>query len=181
MERTRAPVFYDARAAAWSGLLSGLIAGAVLALVLMIQAILQGASPWAGTRAIAAIFLGRDAMGEGFALVPVLVGSAAHFGLSLAFGLAFGLVAYPWQRATVLWASAVWGLMVYAFMAFLALPQAAPQMVAVELSFWQAFLHLVFGLVIGLSYEPLRFRLAKRRQVTPERVPPPGVPQPVSP
>jgi uncharacterized membrane protein YagU involved in acid resistance len=185
MERRR-PVGYDATAAAGAGLLAGLISGAVLSVLMVIQQLATGVSPWAGLRMIAATVIGAKAMGTGFALWPVLVGTAVHFALSAAFGLGFGLVAYRWDRATVLWSSVVWGLLVYSFMVFIALPVVNPEMVPAEISFIAALQHVLFGFVIGLGFEALRFRLGERQVLPAERMvrPPttttsPTTPQPV--
>lgn len=154
----RRPAHYDANAAAFAGFFAGFIAGAVLGAILMLKDLAVGHPAWGGLRGVGAIFLGRSAAGDRFETVSMALGLAAHFGLSLAFGLAFGLVAFCWQRATVVWASAVWGLLVYSFMAFVALPQVSPAMALGELSFLSVTLHLAFGVVLGASYEALRFR-----------------------
>lgn len=154
----RRPPHYDANAAALAGLLAGLIAGIALGVIQLLLRIAAGQPAWAGLRGLGAIFIGPWAIGTRFDAVSVGLGLAAHIGLSLAFGLAFGLVAFGWQRATVVWASALWGLLVYAFMAFVALPVVSPPMAVGEVNFLAVTLHLAFGVVLGAAFEPLRFR-----------------------
>jgi hypothetical protein len=154
----RRPRWYDAQAAAAAGLLAGLIAGGVLALLLGAMSLFAGRGALTGLRVVATTFMGPAAFSPARTWTAVLEGLMAHFGLSLAFGLAFGLAAYGWQRATVVWASVVWGLLVYSFMVFLALPVANPLLARGEVGFVPLFVHLLFGVIIGICFEILRFR-----------------------
>lgn len=146
----RRPRRYDANAAALAGLLAGLIAGAAMAIALVAGGAIRHIPPAIWPRLVAVAFRRRGS--------PILVGIGAHLGLSLAFGLGFGLCAYRWQRATVLWAGALYGILVYAFMLLIALPVVNPRLVMVARGGWTALAHLGFGVVLGACFEVLRFR-----------------------
>jgi hypothetical protein len=154
----RRPPHYDANAAAAAGLLAGLAAGALLLTARVLLAVAAGRGPSQELADVAAIFLAPPALEPPLHAAATGVALAAHLGLASAFGLAFGLVAFGWQRATVIWAGVVWGCLVYAFMAFLALPVVSPSLARREIGFAPALLHVAFGVVIALSFEALRFR-----------------------
>ncbi len=153
----RHPAHYDANAAAWAGLGAGFCAGALLLAVRALAVTASGVPARFDALRVAAIFLGPSVLGRPLA-ASAAIALGAHLGLSLAFGLAFGLVAFGWQRATVIWAGLLWGLLVYAFMAFVALPTVSPLLGRSLIGFLPALLHLAFGGVVGLAFEPLRFR-----------------------
>lgn len=154
----RRPARYDASAAASSGMLAGLLAGVGMGLLTLLLEMLRGSYAWDAIRLYAAAFLPAAPLGRGFAVETVFLVVAAHLGLCLAFGLAFGLVAYRAPRATLLWSSLVYGLLVYAFMAFVALPTANPALASRLVGFVPALGHAAFGVVLGTSFESLRFR-----------------------
>jgi hypothetical protein len=146
----RHPARYDANAAAVAGMASGLLAGIAMAIVFVAVGAIRHIPPSIWPRLVAASFRRHNS--------PILVGIAGHLGLSLAFGLAFGLVTYCWQRATVLWAGALYGVLVYAFMLLEALPVVNPRLVLVARGLSAALANLGFGLLTGALFEILRFR-----------------------
>lgn len=148
-----------------AAVLGGLVAGFVfIVLEMVLVATVQGDSPWAPPRMIAAI-----AMGEGVLPPPatfdagiVLVAMIVHFALSVLFGFLFALVHSMWlsSQAASAAAGTIFGLLIYVidFYGFTALfPWFAMARGMISI-----VAHAVFGLVLGLAYHRLAGRSEAR-------------------
>ena len=143
--------------------IAGLAAGAVLMVLELFWALLlAGTSPWSTARLIAAIVLGRDALGPGTAFSLMIVGTAlaVHYVLGLLYGVVLGSVMAPFHldssAAMALLAGLLFGLLLYA-VNFYGMVRFFP---------WFAELrgpvaaggHLLFGLCTALLYWKLERR-----------------------
>ena len=144
----------DWRAAVWAGIIAGLVF--MVLEMLLVQFVSEG-NMWGPPRMIAAIVMGSGALPPpatfeaGVFIVAVIV----HFGLSLIYAFIFAWIVGQWQIGMTVAAISglVFGLAIYAvnFYGFTAVfPWFA------EARNWITILaHAVFGLTLGMIYEPL--------------------------
>lgn len=144
----------DWKAAIWAGIIAGLVF--MILEMLLVQLVGEG-SMWGPPRMMAAIVMGREVLpppatfDAGVFIVAMLV----HFVLSLVYALIFAAIVSRWPMPTTGAAigGLVFGLVIYAvnFYGFTVLfPWFA------EARNWITILaHAIFGLTLGLVYEPL--------------------------
>jgi uncharacterized membrane protein YagU involved in acid resistance len=140
-----------------AGALAGVIAGAVFMMMEMGLVALSGGSPWAPPRMIAAIVMGEGVLPPpaSFDLMILMVAMVVHFMLSIVIGVGFAFIAGRFGLLMAVGVGAVVGLALYvvnfygmtAFFPWFAMARNTISIVS----------HIVFGLVLGLSYH----RLAK--------------------
>ena len=157
----------DWKAAIWAGIIAGLVF--MVLEMLLVQLVGEG-NMWGPPRMIAAIVMGREVLpppatfDAGVFIVAILV----HFVLSLVYALIFAAIVSRWPMPTTAAAigGLVFGLVIYAvnFYGFTVLFSWFA-----EARNWITILaHAIFGLTLGLVYEPLA-RTASRRIVAANR------------
>lgn len=143
----------DAKYAAMEGVVAGIAAGAVLTLMMTFVSAVAGQDIWYGMKGAAAPFLGADAMGPGFAFIPVMLGLAAHFLVSILWGLGFGLIAYHLDQKTTLIAGGLYGLVVWLGMFYVVLPLVGMSEMTREAPVLKSIVyHVFFGLSLAVAY-----------------------------
>lgn len=151
MVRTR-----ENRRLAWRG---GSIAGAWGGLALVVWNLLASAATgqnvWPGLKFASLPFLGKEVLNPGFALWPVLVGTATHFAVSVGWGVLFALLFFGLSRYATVAFGFFWGLVVWIAMFFFVLPIMGAGTIARAMNPIPVILeHLVFGLVVALAFLP---------------------------
>ena len=127
-------------------------AGAVFLVLMLAMAPLMGASPWAPTRLIAAITMGREALSppDTFDSGAVSAAIIIHFALSVVYAVVFAFIAKGRSLASDTLLGAAFGLALYVvnFYGFTFLfPWFA------EARHWVTITaHLAFGAALGASY-----------------------------
>jgi hypothetical protein len=138
---------------------AGVIAGAVfLILEMLLVWMVQGMSPWAPPRMMAAMVLGPGVLPPpaDFSLMAVMTAMMVHFPLSIVYGLVLGWAIHRLEMGMALLVGAAFGLIaVYAVNFYLIAPMAFPWFV--EARNWISVLaHLVFGVVLAGAYVAMR-------------------------
>lgn len=143
----------DAKYAAMGGIVAGIAAGAVLTITMTVMSAVAGHDIWFGMKGAAAPILGEEAMGPGFSFVPVMLGLASHFLVSMLWGVGFGFLAYHLDRKTTLIAGALYGVVVWLGMYYLVLPAVGLGAMAAEAPVVKSVVyHVFFGLSIAVAY-----------------------------
>jgi hypothetical protein len=149
------------KAAIWAAIIAGVV---FLVLEMALVAVVQGESPWAPPRMIAAI-----GMGEGVLPPPatfdagiVAVALAIHFALAivLAVILAWGIARFGLGLAASIVAGAVFGLAVY-YVNFYGFTAVFPWF-AMARGMIGIVAHAAFGAVAGGAYHALESRSVNR-------------------
>lgn len=133
------------------GAVGGFIAGVVFIAINSWFVSTQGRPALAPFKLISSIVLGRDALMEGTASVPV--GMVVHSVLSILFGVVFALIAPLFRsNGTVALGGVVYGGLLY-FVNFLVLGQTVfPQFMQQTNQPFEVAVHLVFGYLLALSF-----------------------------
>lgn len=149
------------KAAIWSGLVAGIV---FMALEMALVMLVQGESPWAPPRMIAAIGMGDGVLPPPATFDPgiVAVGMAIHFALAivLAIILAWAISRFEPRLGASIVGGAIFGLVVYYidFYGFTALfPWFAMARGPIGI-----FAHAVFGAVAGGTYHAIESRTVDR-------------------
>jgi len=143
-----------------SGVIGGLVGGALWALLLMTVYSANGAGFWTPMQAVAATFLGADAL---FSSGAILLGLALHFATSFVWGIFFATLVprfSSWGFAMI--GGLLAGVLVILPMTWGVLEAFDPIMYDHVRTFWGTWIlaHLLFG--AGLGTIPwLRRRLAE--------------------
>lgn len=138
---------------AWRrGAVAGIVAGIVFVMVeMMLVMAVQGASPWAPPRMMAAIALGKEVLPPPatFDAGIVMVGMMIHLVLSAVLGVVFAAVAgaLKLSRPMAIAVGAGFGLIVY-LVDFYGFTAAFPWF-AMARGWMTIMSHLVFGVAIG--------------------------------
>ena len=147
----------DWKAAAWAGVIAGAV---FLVLEMLLVWLVQGMSPWAPPRMIAAMILGRQVLPPpaDFSGVAVAVAMLIHFPLAVVYGLILGWAVRRLDMAAAVLAGAAFGLVaVYLLNFYVIAPLLFPWFT--EARNWiSVFAHLVFGALLGAAYVALRRR-----------------------
>jgi hypothetical protein len=154
---------YVRRRPDWSAAaVSGLAAGALVVVVEMFWAtMVAGVHPWATTRMIAAIVMGRDVLQTSmFSVSTVAMALIIHFVLGTILGVVLAAIMAPFQLDSSpgmsLLVGAVFGLVIYLFN-FYVMTSAFPWFV--DARGWHTLAgHLIFGMAIALCYWKLESR-----------------------
>lgn len=129
-----------------AGIISGLIAGAVMALVMMGHSSAAGMGLWTPIKAIAATWMGVNALVGGFG--TVVLGLATHFTCAAFWGAIFSSLI--WRRevvAAAFWEGLVYGVAVWLIMTYIGLPifdQTMMPRVGLMPGWW-FYDHLIYG------------------------------------
>lgn len=124
----------------------------MLALLMTLAALAVGADPRSALELPAAPLLGARALRPGPDPVSVAIGLGCHLGVSAAWGALFGAAFGERRSLATLLAGAAFGVVVWAWMAHVALPVlAVPHPVAL-LPWRTAILaHVIFGVVLAIG------------------------------
>ncbi|UUP15723.1 hypothetical protein [Nitratireductor thuwali] len=137
---------------------AGIVAGVVfMMLEMLLVQMFQPMSMWAPPRMIAAMAMGREILPppDTFDAMALMVAMLIHFPLSIIYAIILGWIISRWELGLMaaMIAGLVFGLVIYVvnFYGFTAVfPWFA------DARGWVAlFSHAMFGLVLGLVYEPL--------------------------
>lgn len=155
---------FDLGAAVWAGLVAGIV---FMVLEMALVALIQGMSPWAPPRMIAAMAMGESVLPpmEGpvtFDATVFAVAMAIHFALSivLAIILGWGISRFGLGLGASVVAGLLFGLAVYVI-DFYGFTMVFPWF-AMACGSIGIFAHAVFGLVAGGVYGRLEERLTER-------------------
>lgn len=154
----------DWKAAIWAGIIAGVV---FLMMEMLLVQLFGPMSMWAPPRMMAAMVLGQTVLPppDTFDVGIVMTAMLIHFPLSIIYALILGLIISRWDMdlATAGIAGAVFGLVIYIvnFYGFTAIfPWFA------DARGWISILsHVMYGLVLGLVYEPFE----KRHEQQPAR------------
>jgi hypothetical protein len=145
----------DWKAATWAGLIAGLV---FLVAEMLLVWLVQGMSPWAPPRMIAAMVLGPGVLPPpaDFSLMAVMTALVIHFPLAVVYGLVLGWAVHRLEMGWALLVGAAFGLLaVYAVNFYVIAPMAFPWFG--EARNWISVLaHLIFGIVLAGSYVAMR-------------------------
>ncbi|CAM3674111.1 Sodium:proline symporter [Deinococcus saxicola] len=140
-------------AAIWAGLIGGL---AFLILEMVMVPLFLGGSPWMPVRGIAAILLGKGVLPPPpptFGWDVFLAALAVHAVLSVVFAAVLVWVTHRWDTGMAALAGAVGGLVLYGVNFYL-FTGIFPWF-AMSRGWVTIFSHLVFGVVVALTYKGL--------------------------
>lgn len=145
----------DWKAAIWAGIIAGLV---FLMVEMLLVWLVQGMSPWAPPRMMAAMVLGPGILPPpaDFSLVATMTAMMIHFPLSIVYALVLGWAVHRLDMGMALLVGAAFGLIaVYAVNFYLIAPMAFPWFV--EARNWISVLaHVIFGVVLAGAYVAMR-------------------------
>lgn len=141
-----------------AGAVAGLIAGAVFMMVEMAMVMMfMGESPWGPPRMMGAMLLGQGALPPPatFDMGIIMAAMAVHVPLSVVYGLigAWLIRRFDWGGAALI--GAAFGFAIYIVNFYFVAPAMFPWFVMAR-NWISAVTHIVFGIVLGLSYVALR-------------------------
>lgn len=151
-----APHAIDWRAAAWAGLIAGI---AFMMAEMLLVMLVQGESPWAPPRMIAAMVLGKGVLPPpaSFDLTIMMAAMMVHLPLSIVYGLAIGGLVHRFEMGATLAIGAVAGLAIY-LLNFYPIAAIAFPWFAMARGWVSAVAHIFFGLVAAGTYIAMRRR-----------------------
>lgn len=143
------------------GAIAGLVGGAAMAVIAAIISASIGGDIWLEAKQIATMVYGPEvATMSGFVVGPVIVGTLIHFLFSMLFGSLYSLLTrrllqLPTDFGTPILSGLIYGMMVWMLAYFIALPAMGSVLMQ---TYAPAFIvqHLVYGVVLGLTYAALR-------------------------
>jgi hypothetical protein len=145
---------------------AAVIAGVVfVALEMLMAPLFLGMSPWAPVRMIAAIVLGQDVLAPPTTFSVGILAAAliVHLVLSIIYGIVVGLLLHRWiagaphpAAALIAAFGAVFGLALY-LINFYGFTGVFPWFADAR-NVLSAFAHVVYGLVLALSYRGIAIR-----------------------
>ena len=145
------------RRALQTGALAGVIAGVVLSLYIATLDLSQGNDVWADAKLAGYPFLGSQALLPGFDFFAVAIGVLSHLGVSLAWGLAFGLLAYGRSAAATIASGLTWGIVAWLMMFHAVMPAIGLTPLADAVPVTSAVIeHVIFGLTLALAMLPMQ-------------------------
>jgi hypothetical protein len=154
-EPLRARAHIDWRAAVSAGVIAGLV---FLVVEMMLVWLVQGMSPWAPPRMMAAMVLGPEVLPppDTFSLMAVMTAMLVHFPLSIVYGLVLGWAVHRLEMGMALLVGAAFGLIaVYAVNFYLIAPIAFPWFVEAR-NMISIVAHVIFGVVLAGVYVAMR-------------------------
>ena len=141
------------------GVVAGAAGAGVLALVMLALTTVRGEDPWSGAKFAAAPWLGGRVFDPGFDPVALTVGLATHLGVSIIWGMLFGLVVFGFSKHVTITAGAMFGFLVWLVMFYAVLPLLGLARITLGIPPWIAiFEHVVYGVVLALvfnRYQPI--------------------------
>lgn len=145
------------------GVVAGLIGGAVLSVFMTIMNLATGQDIWAGMKIAGMPFLGERALQPGFEPGPVMIGVLSHVAVSIGWGLLFGLLFHGASRGATIAGGALWGVLVWLSMYYVALPLVGLRELVRAAPIGMAVLeHVLFGLAVGLGFLPFQRHRPRR-------------------
>jgi hypothetical protein len=157
--------------AASGGALAGILSGIVLAIYLVVMSITEGGDMWQPLKGAGFPFLGERAFQPGFDLTAVLVGVGAHLGVSMIWGLLFGVLFYGASKLGTLVLGAAWGVVVWLVMYYLVLPIAGIANMPETVPLKEAVLsHVIFGVALAMAFLPYQRRRLTEYETPTERL-----------
>jgi hypothetical protein len=139
------------------GLAAGTAAGAALLCLMLLRTYNAHQDLWRQLKLAGMPFLGARALESGFALGPVAIGVACHFGIALIWGLNFALLADGLSKTATLLAGALIGVACWLTMFHAVLPLfGLGHLAHLMPGRLAAFEHLIFGVYLGLGYLPFQ-------------------------
>src|SRR5262245_3835779 len=145
----------SSRRAFLGGAVAGLIAGFVLALYTLGTSLGSGADPWVAAKLAGTPFLGPRAMQPGFDAFAVAVGVLCHLGVSIAWGIPFGFLAYDRSAVATITGGVLWGLVCWIGMFHVLLPALGLQSIAASVPTSNAIIeHVLSGLALAAAFLP---------------------------
>ena len=139
------------------GALAGVAGGVAISIAMTAAALSAGQDVWVGAKAAAYPVMGERALAPGFDLVPVLLGVAIHFAVSVGWGLLFALLAYGLPRGATLAAGIGFGIVVWIAMYYMVLPLIGAGKLAGATPVPMAVLqHIVFGAAVATAFLPFQ-------------------------
>ena len=157
--------------AAGGGLLAGILSGIVLAIYLVAMSVTQGGDMWQPLKGAGFPFLGERAFQPGFDLTAVMVGVGAHLGISMIWGLVFGVLFFGASKFGTLILGALWGVVVWLVMFYLVLPIAGIADMPEQVPLKEAVLsHVIFGVALAVAFMPYQRRRLSERDTPTERL-----------
>jgi hypothetical protein len=152
-----------ARPSLWGGTVAGLVGGVLLGAFNLLMDLVRGRDLWVGIKVAAYPFVRDRALLPGFELGPVLQGSITHLGISVIWGVLFGLIAFGMSRSATVSFGILWGIVAGIGMLYIVLPLASASVLArgvpTVLVIGQ---HLIFGLGLGLGFLPYQRPVVRR-------------------
>jgi hypothetical protein len=141
------------RQAVWGGTVAGLVGALAYVAFSLAADVVRGSDLWVALKVAAYPLVGEKVMAPGLDLGTVLQGLLTHLGISLAWGVLFGVAAFGMTRAATVGFGLIWGVFVWIAMFYFVLPFAGATVtmrgVPLLLTIGQ---HLVFGLALGLGF-----------------------------
>lgn len=155
----------DAKLHLKAAVVAGLVAGAVFMMMEMALVGLIEGSPWGPPRMIAAIGLGQDVLPPPptFDLTVLITAMMIHFVLSIGLGLIWGLLFGRFAGILAIVLGAAFGLVIYV-VNFYGMTTFFPWF-AMARNWIGILSHVVFGLVLALTYAALKARLRSSNAV----------------
>jgi hypothetical protein len=144
--------------AAFGGIAAGVVGGVVLSAYMLVTNLVSGRDPWVALKIAALPFFDLErVVRPGFEVVPVLLGVATHFAVSVAWGLLFALIFYGLRKPMTVAAGAIWGIVVWAVMSYVALPVVGATEIVRSTPVAIALLeHMLFGVAVALAFLPFQ-------------------------
>jgi hypothetical protein len=147
----------ELRAAVAGGVIAGLVGGLVLSLFMVAMSVAQGADIWMGAKVAGAPVMGERMMQPGFDLPAVLVGVISHLGVSIAWGVLFGILFFGLSDAETMAGGVAWGVVVWLAMFYVILPLLGLSQIAASVTVARAiFEHLLFGVSVAMAFLPFQ-------------------------
>jgi len=139
--------------AVMGGAVSGLVAGMFLTVMMTLMSASNGKDIWYGMKGASAPFFGERAMHAGFDLWPVLLGLSAHFAISAAWGVLFGLFFYGASKLLTVVGSVAWGFVVWIGMYYIVLPIVGLSAMTHDAPMGRAIMfHEMFSIPLGVVF-----------------------------
>jgi hypothetical protein len=145
------------------GVVAGIAGGIAVAVTLTVMFLINGVDVLAAAKSAALPVLGARALRPGSDLPALLVGVAAHFAISIAWGVAFALLVFGISRPTTVLAGAAWGVFVWLVMDFVVLPVGGWGQLARGPTGPAVFHHVIYGLGVGVAFLPYQRPAARPR------------------
>ena len=141
------------------GIVAGIVGGLVIKIIGVLMTASAGGDVWVALKASAAPFLGARAMQPGPDALAVFFGLVSHFAVSIVWGVLFGVLFFGVSRGATVLLGALWGIVVWLGMYYVVLPLIGMSAIARGAPLGPAiFLHIVFGLFVGLGFLPYQRR-----------------------
>jgi hypothetical protein len=145
----------ERREAVRGGVIGGVVGATALYVLLLIVTATAEQSLWTVFKNASAPFFGMRAGQPGFDFWPVVIGVVCHYLISIAWGVAFGLLAFGLRRGPTVAAGVLWGVVVWLGMYYVVLPLVGLAEAAANTPVSMAiFVHVLFGFFMAVGFLP---------------------------